>query len=176
MRYREIFPAQINPALFSSFIRRQAVTQCMRNVNGVLCAHPIAFIDDWTAEDILALCGCLHTTLAQGGIVLGAFDASEALKGFASVEGPLIGSHAQYADLTCLHVSADLRGQGVGRVLFTRACAWARSRGAQKLYISAHSAVETQAFYRAMGCVEAQEYSPAHVQAEPCDCQMERML
>ena len=49
-------------------------------------------------------------------------------------------------------------------------------RGAKKLYISAHSAVETQAFYRAMGCVEAQEYNQKHVEAEPYDCQMECSL
>ncbi|MCI8896985.1 MAG: hypothetical protein HFI61_04170, partial [Lachnospiraceae bacterium] len=34
-------------------------------------------------------------------------------------------------------------------------------------------AVETQAFYRAMGCVEAQEYNKEHVEKEPYDCQLE---
>lgn len=29
---------------------------------------------------------------------------------------------------------------------------------AEKLYISAHSAVESQAFYKAIGCREAEEY------------------
>ena len=53
---------------------------------------------------------------------------------------------------------------------------YARERGAEKLYISAHSAVETQAFYRAMGCVEAEEYQPAHVEQEPYDCQLECAL
>ena len=44
------------------------------------------------------------------------------------------------------------------------------------LYISAHSAVESQAFYKKMGCVEAEEYDPAHTAAEPCDCQLEYLL
>ena len=52
----------------------------------------------------------------------------------------------------------------------------ARKLGAQKLYISAHSAEETQAFYHALGCVEALEYNAALVEAEPCDCQMELVL
>ena len=30
---------------------------------------------------------------------------------------------------------------------------WAKQKGAKKLYISAHSAVESQAFYKSMGCV-----------------------
>ena len=46
----------------------------------------------------------------------------------------------------------------------------------KKLYISAHSAVESQAFYKKMGCVEAEEYDPAHTAAEPCDCQLEYLL
>lgn len=48
--------------------------------------------------------------------------------------------------------------------------------GAQALYISAHSSVESQAFYKAMGCVEAKEYQAFHVEKEPCDCQLERPL
>ncbi len=41
------------------------------------------------------------------------------------------------------------------------------------LYISAHSAVETQAFYKKMGCTEAQQYRQEHVEQEPYDCQLE---
>ena len=95
------------------------------------------------------------------------------LKGFASVEGPLVGSQKQYADLTSIHVSADARGHGLGRQLFRRAEETGRRLGAKALYISAHSSVESQAFYKAMGCVEATEYIPAHVEQEPCDCQLE---
>ena len=50
------------------------------------------------------------------------------------------------------------------------------SRAAEKLYISSHSAVETQAFYRAVGCREAQEYNAEHVEQEPFDCQLEYVL
>ena len=46
------------------------------------------------------------TPVATGGQVWGAFLEGR-LKGFASVEGPLIGSQKQYADLTSIHVSAD---------------------------------------------------------------------
>ena len=95
------------------------------------------------------------------------------LKGFASVEPGPLGKDGAYRDLSSLHVSQELRGRGIGRRLFKLAREFAREQGAQKLYISAHSAVETQAFYRAMGCTEAQEYDPAHAQKEPCDCQLE---
>lgn len=69
-----------------------------------------------------------------------------------------------------------MRGQGIGKCLFAAAKEWAKENGAKKLYISAHSAVESQAFYRAMGCVEAEVYHQKHVEAEPYDCQLECLL
>ena len=89
------------------------------------------------------------------------------------MEPGLFGGDQGYLDLSSLHVSEDVRGRGIGTELFRRAAGWARQAGARKLYVSAHSAVETQAFYRAMGCVEAQEYDMRHVEREPFDCQLE---
>ncbi len=85
----------------------------------------------------------------------------------------MFGKEQRYLDLSSIHVSEDMRGQGIGKSLFLAAKEWAKSRGAKKLYISAHSAVESQAFYKAMGCVEAQGYNQMHVEAEPYDCQLE---
>ena len=70
------------------------------------------------------------------------------LKGFVSVEASLFGGSQKYLDLTSIHVSEDMRGTGIGRELFLSAKKWAKGKGAAKLYISAHSSVETQAFYR----------------------------
>ena len=67
-----------------------------------------------------------------------------------------------------------MRGTGIGKKLFNAAKDWANKHGAKKLYISAHSAVETQAFYKAMGCTEAQVYNQKHTEAEPFDCQLEK--
>ncbi len=98
------------------------------------------------------------------------------LKGFVSVEAELFGSEHKYLDLSSLHVSADMRGRGIGRVLFNAACDWAKEHGARKLYISSHSAVETQKFYKAMGCTEAALYNKEHVEKEPFDVQLEYLL
>lgn len=99
-----------------------------------------------------------------------------ALKGFASVEGTLIGKKKEYADLTSIHISKELRGQGAGSELFQLAANWAKEHGAKKLYISAHSAVETQAFYCRLGCIKAQEISKEHIEREPYDVQLEYLL
>ena len=71
------------------------------------------------------------------------------------------------------HISEDMRRKGIGRTLFLAAKEWAKQKGAKKLYISAHSAVESQAFYKSMGCVEAEVYNKKHVEDEPYDCQLE---
>lgn len=98
------------------------------------------------------------------------------LKGFASVESRPMGTRGQYRDLSSLHVSAECRRRGLGRVLFAKAAGWARAQGAEKLYISSHSALETQRFYRALGCTDALEPDAAHTAREPFDCQLEYRL
>ena len=162
--------------MFHSFRRRQEVTHCWRRVNGRWCVQDIAFIDEWTEKDYAELIASLQNTVSAGGAVFAAFDNTGSLKGFASVKADIFGADSKYMDLSNLHVSEEMRRNGIGRRLFQMAGAWAKEKGAEKLYISAHSAVESQAFYRALGCVEAQEYQQAHVEKEPCDCQMEYAL
>ena len=124
MEYREIASGELDRALFRHFERRQEVTKCRRRENGVWVVRDAPFIDDWSEADYAFLVQCLQNTLATGGVVLGAF-ADGALKGFASVESAPLGKAGDYRDLTCLHVSAELRGRGIGRELFTRAAQWA---------------------------------------------------
>lgn len=173
--YRALRPGEICRELFQSFDRRQEVTKCWRRVNGTWTIQDAPFIDDWTEGDYRSLVDHLRGTILAGGFVYGAFRAGE-LKGFVSVEPGWLGGEGNYLDLSELHVSAELRGQGIGRTLFLAAKEWAREKGAKRLYLSAHSAVESQAFYRAMGCVEAEVYDQRHVEKEPYDCQMECAL
>ena len=98
------------------------------------------------------------------------------LKGFASVEAEFLDEERRYLDLSSIHVSSDARRMGIGKRLFLGAVQWARKNGAEKLYISAHSAVESQAFYRSLGCVDALWRCEAHVEQEPYDCQLEYVI
>lgn len=173
--YRSLAYSEIDTNLFSTFVRRQIVKDCWRKVDEQWTIKSDPFIDDWSANDYVFLVKCLRNTICTGGMVFGAF-SGENLKGFVSVERILFGSEKQYADLSSIHVSQDMRGEGIGRKLFMEAKAYAKKCGAKKLYISAHSAVETQAFYKAMGCVEALEYNQQHVEKEPFDCQLECAL
>ncbi len=175
IEYRTLQEREIDRGLFRAFIRRQVVDQCLRRENGVWVVRSDPFVDDWTEADYQTLIRCLRHTVRTGGLVLGAF-SDGGLKGFVSVESGFFGGENRYHDLSSLHVSEDTRRAGIGTALFLAAAEWARKQGAKKLYISAHSAIESQAFYRAMGCVEAAEYNQNHVDAEPYDCQMEYML
>ena len=173
--YKELSEQELNRELFRHFTRRQVVTDCWRRVDGRWTVRPDPFVDDWSEADFQVLVQCLKNTVRTGGLLYAAFWEGR-LKGFVSVEAELFGGEQRYLDLTSIHVSADMRGRGIGRALFMAAEDWARKKGARKLYISAHSAVETQSFYRAMGCVEAEVPCEKHVEAEPFDCQLERLL
>lgn len=172
INYREIKINELNIDLFNTFQRRQVVTDCWRKENSQWIIKSAPFIDDWGNDEYKELIRCLTNTIMTGGLVYGAFINNE-LKGFVSIEGVFIGSNLEYMDLSSIHVSQDVRGQGIGKTLFLIAKRFAQENHAKKLYISAHSAVESQAFYRAMGCKEAEEYNLEHVEKEPYDCQLE---
>lgn len=175
VEYKQLNAKQLTIDLFADFVRRQQVQQCWRKIDGKWQIMPVVFVDDWNRDDYRVLVECLQNTIRTDGVVYAAF-ADGVLKGFASVEAKPLGTNQAYRDLSSLHVSEDMRGYGIGRTLFAMAAAWAKAQGAGKLYISAHSAAETQAFYKAMGCVEAAEHDCHHVEAEPFDCQLEYVI
>lgn len=175
IQYRSLSENEICIDLFRNFIRHQVVTKCWRKENNNWIIKDAPFIDDWKEPEYQILVTCLKHTVQTGGFVYAAFSDGK-LKGFASVEPELFGGEHRYLDLSSIHVSEDLRGEGIGAALFLAAKEWAKQKGAGKLYISAHSAVESQAFYKRMGCVEAQLYHKKHVEEEPFDCQLECIL
>lgn len=175
IKYKELIEQDISAELFRQFDRYQEVSRCWRKIDGAWCIRDIAYTEQWNPGDYKRLVYSLIQTLRSGGTVLGAFkDAT--LVGFAAVENTLFGKHSNYLELSYFHVTYGLRRGGIGRQLFELSCQRARRCGAVKLYISAHSSVETQAFYRAMGCVEAEESYQQFIDREPCDVQLEYQL
>ena len=143
MIYRKPEIHEIDRSLFRGFTRRQVVTDCLRREGDKWVIKSDPFIDDWSEEDYAFLVTCLKNTLSSGGFVYGAFEQN-VLKGFVSVEPKLMAGG--YLDLSSIHVSEDMRGQGIGKALFRAAADWAKAHGAKRLYISSHSAAESQAF------------------------------
>ncbi|MBR3515638.1 MAG: GNAT family N-acetyltransferase, partial [Lachnospiraceae bacterium] len=100
----------------------------------------------------------------------------ERIIGFATISHDIFGETANYVELVCFQVSEDYRRRGIGKKLFTMICEEAMQLGADKLYISAHSSKESQAAYKALGCVHAEEIIPWIADEEPFDVQMEYVL
>lgn len=132
-------------------------------------------MEEWDQNDKAALTEGLRRTLQTGGIVIGAF-LNQSIIGFASVESESFGPDLEYVQLSNLYVSFEHRGNGIGKRLFKMACNAARSLGARKLYISAHSAEETQAFFKSLKCREARFYNARLAMKEPLNCQLEFIL
>ena len=153
------------------FIRHQEITECWRCMEGTWQLLPIAFTEDWDLKRLREEAADILSAIDEGSPVIGAFDG-ERVVGFAQL-GERLGSGGEYIELVGFHVSEPYRGQGIGRRLFAAICDAARASGADKLYISAHSSRESQAAYRALGCVYAGEVDPVRVEKEPCDVQME---
>lgn len=173
--YKELEKNEINIELFSSFNRYQEVNKCWRKENGEWVLKEISFNEQWGIDEYKYLVKCLQNTLETGGIVFGAFH-NNVLVGFASIENQFFGSEKEYLQLSSIHISYKSRGMGIGKKLFHNMCQKSKEKGAKKLYISAHSSEETQAFYKILGCVEAIEYNAKLVAEEPFDCQLEYNL
>jgi GNAT superfamily N-acetyltransferase len=173
--YEEIFFYDLSPSLFDRFNRHQEVNFCWRNKAGKWLLQKAPSVEEWNKGDIVSLVDRLTYTLRSGGIMLGAL-INQYLVGFASIEYDSFGPDYEYIRLSNLYVSYGHRRRGIGRTLFFMACDAARRMGARKLYISAHPAEETQAFFKAVKCVEALHLSRELLSLSPCDRQLERVL
>lgn len=173
--YQELNKDDLRMDILDKFNRYQKVTRCWRKQNDrwVITGHP--FIDDWNLKEKRDVVSEMVRCAGNGGTVYGAV-ADGTVIGFACISADFFGTKSKYADLLFLHVSAGHRRQGIGRQLFQLAAGSARRMGAEKLYISAHSAEESQAFYRGIGCVDAVEINQALAEKEPFDCQLEYII
>ena len=175
IRVERLTEDNFNTHSLDNFIRHQVVTECWRNVDGNWILLPISFVEEWSLdkcrEEALAIANNLNGDM----IDYGAFAETD-LIGYITVGTEKLGTKKQYVQLVTFQVSEAFRGMGVGRKLFEKAVTIAREYGTKKLYISAHSSKESQAAYKALGCVYAEEIIPWIAEEEPCDVQMEYVL
>jgi predicted N-acetyltransferase YhbS/uncharacterized protein YdhG (YjbR/CyaY superfamily) len=173
IQYKHLSLNEIRSDMLDSFVRKQEVFKCYRVIDGVEMLIDNPFVEDWSIEQNRKIVSENFTrAIETGGCVIAALDGERVI-GFASFFGELIGSEKQYVNLDMLHISREYRRRGIGKELWRRISAEARSCGYKKFYISAHSSEESQAFYRAVGCVSAAEIIPELFEAEPFDVHME---
>lgn len=104
----------------------------------------------------------------RGGWCWGAFD-DDKLVGAAILESKFMGAAQDQLQLKFLHVSSAYRQQGLGKQLFEKARAEARTRGARQMYISATPSENTIHFYQQRGCVLVAQPDPELFALEPED-------
>lgn len=173
---RELTESDLVPDLLEAFNRYQEVVYVWRTIENkkVLVKNP--FTENWDSElkrEVVAV--DLTNCIKGGGAVFGAFHESK-LIAFATLLHDFFGSRKQYLQLIQLHTSYEYRHFGLGKQLFKLCADKAKSWGAEKLYISTHSAEESQRFYKAVGCRDAEEIDKKIAEHEPYDCQLEYLL
>lgn len=149
-------------------IRKQTVTHCWRKTRSGYMLQPVAYTEDWNLNERRAVAAKICDGLQRGCLAFAAAQANR-IVGFAYVDRTFFGNKHRYVALEELYVSQPFRNRGIGRQLFVNACSGARSLGATRLYISAHSAEEVIAAYRRFGCEYAEEINQTLAEKEPCD-------
>lgn len=175
IRIRRLDPQGIEITSLDSFVRHQEVYECWRKIDGEWKLMPVRFTENWDLDKLRKNATELRQSLHKGCAGFGAYDG-ELLCGFALLGAEIFDTDERYIALKEIHVSEPYRGMHIGGRLFDMCVREARARGASKLYISAHSSKESQAFYRAMGCVDAAHPDADAVRLEPYDVQMEITL
>ncbi|MBZ9626167.1 GNAT family N-acetyltransferase [Clostridium sp. FP2] len=174
---RELKYVDLVPDLLEHFNRYQKISNVWRMIDGKKLLIENPFIENWDNElkrEIVYedFTDCINS----GGIVFGVFYNGNTLIAFSSLLHNFFGSQKQYVQLMQLHISTEYRRLGFGKELFALCVKKAKEWGAKKLYISGHSAEETQQFYEAVGCVDAKEINDDIASHEPFDVQLEYKL
>lgn len=162
----------ISKDFLNGYKRYSKTMNVLYNENGILKEKRDEFEEDWNQSQLDIITEHLKTVLISNGIVVAAFENKRVI-GFMSVDSSLFSS---YVNVSYVHVSKEYRGKGIGRKLFYISSIYALKTGAKKLYISAHPSVESQAFYKQLGCVVTQYYNEKLVGLEPLDIKLEYKL
>lgn len=175
MKYtiKEFTRELIHDKMLDHYVRTQKVESHYYFENGTKLVRPISFTDDWSKEVRIDIIN--NYFRSKNHYAAGVLHDGEVIA-FYVISRALMKENNHYLQLAHLQVSAQHRKKGLGKKLFYDAVLKAKHYGAKKLYISAHSAYETQQFYLGLGCVDALWKDPESVEQEPYDIQMEYQI
>ena len=162
---RILSPEELKEDFLDGFSHRTRITEIWVREGGRLVLRPTDMIREWSEEKKRWITLWLRDQTEEGGAAIGAYEDGR-LVGFASVDGPLTEGFPRYANLTLLFVDDARQRRGIGSLLFGAACACAKRKGADRLFVSAVPSRETIAFYTRMGCRDAETVPPDFVDTE----------
>ena len=151
----------------------QWIEKAWRDVNGRLELVTINYMENDWPDGYETYRDELKSIINSGGVAFGAFNESGSLVGFATINHDFFGETARYLLLDSMFVSRPYRGTGLGKELFKHCANQAYEWGADKLYLCAGSSEDTIAFYKALGCVNAEEINKVLYDEDHRDIQLE---
>ncbi|OAB38365.1 GNAT family N-acetyltransferase [Paenibacillus glacialis] len=154
----------------------QYIKKAWREVNGQRQLVEINYLDSDWANGYEHHFNSLKATILSEGDAVGAFDDSNRLMGFATINREFFGDNSNYVLLDQLFISLEHRNKGIGKKLFLIIAEIAKEWQADKIYICSGSAEETVAFYFALGCKETVEINKTLYEQDPRDFQLEYQL
>lgn len=104
----------------------------------------------------------LSNCIKKGGNVIGVF-YNNILIGFAAIENEFFGDNKEYIELSYIHISNEYRNKGIGKKLFELCCIKAKEMNAKILYIGTNPSIETQKFYKSVGCIFAKYINEKYI-------------
>jgi len=156
--------------------RREIIQNIYILQDGILVLKPDYFdIRGWSSGEAELYTPILLDCYDRSGTFWGAFE-NDVLIGVAILESKFIGTQQDTLQLKFLHVSHDVRKQGLGSRLFNMTVEKAKTLGAKKLYISATPSENTINYYLRLGCVLATEIDPELFALEPEDIHLEFVI
>ena len=172
IRHERLNHKNFDSRSLDSFIRHQTVRESWRKIGGTWRLIPNDYEESWDLNRQREIAADIARHMETNQSAFGAFSGDQ-LVGFITVSHALFGQAARYVQLVCFQVSEPFRGRGIGKRLFALAASEMTVLGADRLYISAHSSRESQAAYRALGCVDAAEINTRLAAEEPFDVPLE---
>ncbi|HMO96530.1 MAG TPA: GNAT family N-acetyltransferase [Tepidiformaceae bacterium] len=167
VKYRALRRDEI-PAIWAIERRERIERIFVAGASGLELVDAPFDVPGWEAGRPAAQTPVFEASFDAGAWFYGAFDGGR-IAGIAVLEPMFFGLDQDTLQLSFLHVTAELRGMGVGRQLFESARTEAKSRGARRMYVSATPTERTVEFYLARGCELLAEPDPSLFALEPED-------
>jgi|GEM_PF-265399 len=164
---------QLNESFLDGYIRYQETTKILLYKDNELTEKEVEFIDDWNQKKLIEISRDLKKCIKDGGVVYAAYDQKRVV-GFTNLYNDVF--FGKYINVPYLHTCRGYRSYGIGRYLLNLISVEAQRLGAKKLYISSHSSIESQEFYKRTGCVLTEEINQKLLDEEPYDIQLEKVI
>lgn len=150
--------ADLTPDFLDGFKRLQFIRKKWYNLGGEWHVFVVNEKYDWDSVGRERMLAQLRESAKNGALLVGAKSLkSGKLVGFGALECEPGGKRAQYANISALMVDLDWRGMGIGTKIFMRMVACAKTRGVERLFVSAFPAADTVEFFESLGFTDATE-------------------